>query len=166
MSLYPVENPGELQELLHWREDEYAMSGTCIAKPLTAERKQYSHYSSLEYQQHQKTRTVSKAESSNPKVLSLGVSLLCRAAGIHPHYWPVPLLTQLCPEVKAAQAVLSKEWSTQFTLHLSSDNPAPKGECVPALNAGWHLSPGLGMFSLFLRYSFLAKGGFAFLKES
>lgn len=86
MSLYPVENPGELQELLHWREDEYATSGTCIAKPLTVERKQYSHYSSLDASAAPETRTVSKAESSKPKVLSLGVSLLCRAGGIHPHH--------------------------------------------------------------------------------
>lgn len=49
MSLYLVENSGvQLQELLHWGEEGSAMSGTCIAKPLTVERKQYSHYSSLD----------------------------------------------------------------------------------------------------------------------
>lgn len=49
MSLFPVENPEvQLQKLLHWRKEEYAMSGTCIAKSLSAEGKQYSHYSSLD----------------------------------------------------------------------------------------------------------------------
>lgn len=87
MSLFPVENPGvQLQKVLHWREEEYAMGGTCIAKSLTVERNNVVIIPPWMYQQHQKTRTIYKAESSKPKVLSLGVSLLYRVDGIHPHY--------------------------------------------------------------------------------
>lgn len=92
------------------------------------------------YQQHQKTRTIYKAESSNPQVLSVGVSLLYRAGGTHPHYWPVSLLPQLWPEAKPPQSAQRRDPDTIPSLPQQVTAQSQEGNVCHALKAGWHLS--------------------------
>lgn len=142
------------------------MSGTCIAKSLTVERNNIVIIPSWMYQQHQKTRTIYKAESSNPKVLSLGVSLLYRVGRIHPHYWPVSLLTQLYPEAKPAQSVHLKEWSRHNSPSTwATDNPKPKGERIPCTDCTLAPQQGALACPYFSKVLFPDQGQFCFSKR-